>query len=49
MQINEAYQKADQKEMSIHVATLRACPAAKVQPPQVKKVRPLPDPLPRGR
>ena len=25
MQINEAYAKADQKEMSIHVASLRAC------------------------
>ena len=36
MQINEAYAKADQKEMSIHVASLRACPAAKVPAPQVK-------------
>ena len=39
MQINEAYAKADQKEMSIHVASLRACPAAKVPAPQVKKAR----------
>lgn len=37
MQINEAYEKADQKEMSIHVATLRACPKAKVAAPTVKK------------
>ena len=37
VQINEAMMRADKKEMSVHVSTLRKPPLVKVKAPEVKK------------